>query len=95
MVLPENPEASCLMTVYAFPPTRHDKSCGVDNEIIRLRVSVAPVDGKVNSRCIDLLASRLSVPVSSVEIVRGKSSKIKSSSIQWSKQKTILKRLAN
>lgn len=95
MVLPENPEVSCLMTGHISPPIRQDKFCGVDNEIIRLRVSVASVDGKVNSRCIDLLASRLSLPVSSGEIVRGKSSKIKSSSIQWSKQKTILKRLAN
>ena len=92
MVLPENPKASCRMTAHIFPPTRQDKFCGVDNEVIRLRVSVVPVDGKVHSRCIDLLASRLSVPVSSVEIVRGKSSKIKSSSIQWPKQKSHLKK---
>lgn len=42
-----------------------------------VRVNTPPIDGKANKRVVELLASYLGVPKSSIELVRGHKSKLK------------------
>ena len=47
------------------------------DQALRLRIAAPPVDGKANKACIRYLAKALNVPIRSVIIVRGESSRDK------------------
>lgn len=49
----------------------------LEDQMLLVRVSEPPVDGKANKRIIELLAEHFGVPKSSVKLDRGGKSKIK------------------
>jgi hypothetical protein len=50
---------------------------GLEGDVLRARVTAAPVEGRANEALLRLLAEALSVPRSSLRIVRGQRSREK------------------
>lgn len=48
-----------------------------DGDLIRIRVTAAPVDGKATAACIKLLSKVLGVPKSRLRLVRGETARDK------------------
>lgn len=59
------------------PRASRTEIAGALGGAVRLRVRAAPVEGKANEECLRFLAALLDVPRSSVEIVKGWSSRSK------------------
>jgi uncharacterized protein len=68
---------SKTFTVQVQPKSSSDEIAGVHDGRLKIRISAPPVDGKANERLIEVLAKALGVSKSSVEIIKGKTSKIK------------------
>ena len=65
------------VTVRVTPRAGRSEVTGWDGDILHVRVTVLPEDGKANAAVIALLARRLSVPKSTLSIVGGASSRTK------------------
>jgi uncharacterized protein (TIGR00251 family) len=50
---------------------------GVEEGVLRVRLTAAPADGAANEQLIRLLAAELGVPKASVRIIRGRTSRNK------------------
>lgn len=70
------PEAG-LLHVRVQPKARKNAVVGWRGEALRVTVTAAPEDGKANRAVMDLLADALAVPVSSISLVRGATSRDK------------------
>jgi len=70
------PEAA-LLRVRVLPKARANAVLGWRGEALRVTVTAAPEDGKANRAVIGLLAAALSVPPSSISLVRGAASRDK------------------
>lgn len=70
-------ESSVTLEVLIQPRSARDEIVGVHDGRLKIKISAPPVEGKANERLIEMVAKALGVPKSSVEIVRGKSSKLK------------------
>ena len=88
-----SPAISCTLDVRVQPRARRD-SVEVDAlGRIRIRLVAAPVDGKANEALVRLVAERLGVPRSSVDIVRGHRSRDKVLRIEGLSSQAALARL--
>lgn len=67
---PRDAQAS-LLHVKAVPGAKRTELAGVLGDRLKVRVSQPPEDGKANRAIRELLAARLGVRASDVEIVRG------------------------
>jgi hypothetical protein len=52
-----------------------------EDDFIKIKITAPPVENKANKVLVEFLAKKLSVPKTSIEIVRGGTSKIKTLSI--------------
>ncbi|HML94908.1 MAG TPA: DUF167 domain-containing protein [Thermodesulfobacteriota bacterium] len=50
---------------------------GVEEGRLKVRISAPPVDGKANEQLTEIISSALGVPKSSIEIIRGRTSRRK------------------
>jgi hypothetical protein len=66
-----------LLRVRVQPKARANAVLGWRGEALRVTVTAAPEDGKANRAVIELLAATLSVPPSSISLVRGATSRDK------------------
>ena len=57
--------------VRVFPRSARKRVTVDENGLVRLYINAPPVEGKANAECIALLAKRLDIPKSSIEIFRG------------------------
>jgi len=73
---PQNPEA-VLLHVRVQPKARANAVKGWHGAALRVSVTAAPEGGKANRAVIELLAATLSVPPSSIRLVRGATSRDK------------------
>ena len=64
-------------SVRLTPRADRDAIDGVEDGVLRARVSSPPVDGAANAALVRLVASELDVPKGSVRIVSGASSRSK------------------
>ena len=64
--------------VKLIPRSSMNQILGRDNDVLRVKVTSPPVDGLANKVLIELIAKRLRVPKGGVEIISGKSSRLKS-----------------
>ncbi len=62
-------KATCRSSAFAM--------VGVVNNRVKIKIKAAPVDGKANKEIIQWLAKKCGVPQSSVEIIRGHTSREK------------------
>ena len=53
------------------PNARRNEVVGFQNEVLRLRVTALPQEGRANKALIDLLSDALDIPKSRIDIFRG------------------------
>jgi uncharacterized protein (TIGR00251 family) len=66
-----------LLVVRVTPRASRDEIAGWRGDELRVRLRVPPVDGRANDALLRLLASRLDVPPSSIELVSGATARVK------------------
>ena len=65
-----------LLTVRIVPNSSKDEIVKTGNEI-KIKITEQPVEGKANKALIEFLSKKLKIPKSTIEIVRGRTSKEK------------------
>ena len=63
--------------VKLLPRSSRTEIIGIENNILKAKVTSPPLDGKANKALIQLLAKALGISKGRVEIIAGKSSKLK------------------
>lgn len=71
--------------VTVVPRASRSEIVGEHNGTLRVRIAAPPVDGAANSELVRVLSKALKVPRADVEIIAGKSSKIKTVSVKGAK----------
>lgn len=66
-----------LIRVKVTPRSSKNRIAGKEKEFYRVTVTSAPVEGKANDALIALLAEELEVPKRNIEIVSGKTGRLK------------------
>jgi uncharacterized protein (TIGR00251 family) len=62
---------SAVFTVHVTPRSARDEVVGWQGEELRVRLRALPVEGQANQSLRRLLATRLDLPPSSIELVSG------------------------
>jgi hypothetical protein len=70
-------EPPLTFTVQVQPRSSRDEIAGVHDGRLKVRISAPPVEGKANDRLIEVIAKAFGVPKSSVDIIKGHSSRLK------------------
>ena len=60
-----------------IPRSSRTEILGKENDIYRMKLTDPPVEGKANKAVIELLAEKLGVPKREIEIVSGKTGRLK------------------
>jgi uncharacterized protein (TIGR00251 family) len=68
---------SCLIRVRVTPRSGREEVLGWQDEELRVRVRAAPVEGQANEAVRRLIAKRLGMPASAIEVVSGGTSRTK------------------
>jgi uncharacterized protein len=68
---------SSVLVVRVTPRAGRDEISGWHGEELRVRLRAPPVDGRANEALVRLIASRLRVPPSSIELITGATARIK------------------
>lgn len=68
--------------VKVLPKSGRDEIRGFENGILKVRVSAPPIQGKANERLIELISRAMEVPRSHVTIMKGRTSRIKTISVE-------------
>ncbi len=55
-----------------------DQIMGKEGDVLKVKLTAPPVDGKANKALIELLATRLGVSKTRIEIISGRRSRLKS-----------------
>jgi hypothetical protein len=63
--------------VFVQPRSSKNEIKGLHGDAVKIRITAPPVDGAANKACLKFLAKYLDVPVSSLEVVAGTSSRTK------------------
>ena len=68
---------STTIRIHLTPRSARDEVLGLEDGVLRARVTAPPVEGRANEALLRLLAEALGVPKSSLRIVRGQRSRAK------------------
>lgn len=68
--------------VRVVPRASKNQVVGLEGEQVKIRLTAPPVEGKANDALVKFLASLLSVPRSSIEILAGQTSKTKTIAVR-------------
>lgn len=69
--------AGASFAVKVHPRAKKSAVTGAVGDALKIALTAAPVEGKANRACVEMLAEVLSVPRSSVSIAAGESSRQK------------------
>ena len=86
-------EGGTAIVVQVVPRASKDEVVGVQGDIIKVRLTAAPVDGAANEALVKFLAKRLDIRPSSLEIVVGHTSRQKVVSIIGLSPDDVMQRL--
>lgn len=70
-------QPSITITVQVQPRSSGDGIAGLHEGRLKIRISAPPVDGKANERLTEVIARAFGVSKSSVEIIKGHTSRLK------------------
>lgn len=70
-------ENSLNIQVQIQPGSSKDQIIGLHNGRLKIKISAPPVDGKANQNLIEFIAKALGVSKSKIDIVKGRTSKLK------------------
>lgn len=86
------------LTVHVQPGAKTTACAGIHGDALKIRLAAPPVDGKANQALIAWLAKTLACPQSTIELIRGQTSRRKTLSItagaQAAAMRAILEALA-
>ena len=68
---------TAVFVVRVTPRARRDEVAGWRGDELRVRLRAPPVEGQANEALRRLLASRLDLPLSSIELVTGATARLK------------------
>ena len=74
----EQKDHECIIKINLVPRSSKTLISGKEDGVYRIKVTAPPVDGKANKALINLLSKKLRRPKRDIEIVSGKSSRLKS-----------------
>ena len=86
--------AAGRIAVRLRPGGRGDALLGIEDGVLRARVSAPPLDGRANKALRKLIAKRVGVPFSRVELVRGEKSRDKLIAVAGVDAEELARRLA-
>jgi uncharacterized protein len=66
-----------VIKVKVIPRSSRTEILGKENDIYRMKLTDPPVEGRANKAVIELLAEKLGVPRREIEIVSGKTGRLK------------------
>jgi uncharacterized protein (TIGR00251 family) len=69
--------SEATIAIRCQPRAKRDEVVGERGDAIVIRVSAPPVDGKANAALCGLIAKKLRIPSTRVEVVRGQTSRDK------------------
>lgn len=73
-----NPEETSHIRVKVLPRSSRNEIIAKQEDYYKVRLTSPPVEGKANKALLELLAKKLGIPKSNVEIISGKGSRLKS-----------------
>jgi uncharacterized protein (TIGR00251 family) len=82
-------KAEVTLSVRVQPKSSADRILGEHGGALKVSVTAAPEKGKANAAVIALLAEKLGVPKSAIEIVRGEASRLKTVRIRGVAKETV------
>jgi uncharacterized protein (TIGR00251 family) len=85
--------AGCTLSVRLQPRSSRNEICGQMGEELKIKVTAPPVDSAANQLLVEFLANFLKVSKSSVQILRGQSSRSKVVQILGLKAEQVLAKL--
>ena len=72
----------CVIRVRVRPRSARDELSGWQDDVLRVRVKAAPVEGQANQALCRLIAKQAEVPYSAVQVVTGATSRTKTLRIE-------------
>jgi hypothetical protein len=85
---------AALFVVRVTPRAARDEIAGWQGDELRVRLRAPPVDGRANEALLRLLATRLSVPPSSIELVSGATARVKRLRVTGLSEEELRRRLS-
>ncbi len=82
-----------VIRVKLLPKSSKNQVVGREGDHFKVKVTAPPIEGRANKALIDLLAKKLGVSKSHIEIISGKSSRLKSVRIDGLSQEDIIKEM--
>ena len=79
--------------VKLLPKSSRNQIVGREGDHFKVKVTAPPIEGRANKALIDLLAKKLHVPKSHIEIISGKHSRLKWIRIDGLSQEVIIRAL--
>ena len=73
----ESGRSDVCIKIKLLPRSSKNQVMGKEDDIYRVKITAPPVDGKANSALIALLAKELKLPKGDIQIIGGKSGRIK------------------
>jgi uncharacterized protein (TIGR00251 family) len=92
---PKSKLAGTDVTVKVISHSSRPGIVGWENEVLKVKVGAAPVDGLANKALVSLVALKLGIGEGRVEVVSGKSSRMKTVRIQGLSQREFKSGLAS
>lgn len=86
-------QPASVLRVRVQPGASRSQVLGYDGQLLRVRVSAPPEDGRANEAVVALLAEALGVPRSRVRILRGHTSRDKLVSMESLSLEEVVRRL--
>jgi len=86
-------ESHAKIAVQITPSASKNEIIGMQNDVLRIKISAPPVKGKANKELIDYLSHLLGISKDRLEIVKGHTSKNKLISIDGLSKVSILEKL--
>lgn len=73
----EKEKDSTILPVIVHPKASEDRIAGFHGKALKVKVTAPPTGGKANQRLVEILADRLNIPKSRIEIIQGHGSRKK------------------
>lgn len=82
-----------MLQVRLTPRAAQDKIAGWEGDVLRVRVTAPPVEGRANEALLRLLASALDVPASRLRLARGQTQRNKVVAVEGLSEEEVRARL--
>ena len=86
-------QTKTVIKVKLLPKSSRNQFVGREGGLFKVKVTAPPIEGKANKALLALLAGKLRVPKGAIEIISGKSSRLKSIRIDGLSEEEIVRAL--